>query len=349
MAIPKLLKETRKQLTLNSDDNMYVVSLGVNTENDNAPYVTVNNDGGITRIESCNVTTSLLGALNSNLSPTGLAFTRSDTATQYPGTSVIFAPVEAFSSETLAPGLTDGNVILSAENGSIMVHNGYQSSYVTGITPAFIAAGSQTNMAAIGDVAQTGDVGVYFMGTGVAIESNEANKVKLANISDNTVQIQLSNIADPVNAQDVATKNYVDTALESAGGTFYAIYQQTTYQEILDAYKAGKSIVCVVNGVMFYMYDAPVEDSTTDTIYFYSPYSYNQMGERVKYVQLTASNTWNGIYISTLNNFASSKYYNGETLISSSTGYYRPIRVSMSAPTASDGNVGDIWVVYSNS
>lgn len=159
----------------------------------------------------------------------------------------------------------------------------------------------------------------------------------------------LSNISDPLDDEDAATKGYVDSALESAGGTFYAIYQQTTYQEVLDAYKAGKSIVCIVNGVIFYMYDTPVENSTTDTIYFYSPYSYNQMGERVRYVYLAASNTWNGIYVSTLNNFASSKYYNSETLISSSTGYYRPIRVSMSAPTASDGNVGDIWVVYSNS
>lgn len=171
-------------------------------------------------------------------------------------------------------------------------------------------------------------------------------------LEENTLDFNsavLSNISNPVDDEDAATKGYVDSALESAGGTFYAIYQRTTYQEILNAYKAGKSIVCIVNGVMFYMYNTPVENSTTDPIYFYSPYSYNQMGERVRYVYLAASNTWSSIYISTLNNFVSSKYYNGETLISSSTGYYRPVRVSMSTPTASDGNVGDIWVVYSNS
>ena len=39
---------------------------------------------------------------------------------------------------------------------------------------------------------------------------------------------------------------------------------------------------------------------------------------------------------------------NVTTAISSSVGYYRPIRVSMFEPTASDGNTGDIWVVYSN-
>lgn len=39
--------------------------------------------------------------------------------------------------------------------------------------------------------------------------------------------------------------------------------------------------------------------------------------------------------------------YNGITTVSSSAAYYRPIRVSTSAPTSSDGNVGDIWIQYS--
>lgn len=39
--------------------------------------------------------------------------------------------------------------------------------------------------------------------------------------------------------------------------------------------------------------------------------------------------------------------YSGTTTISSSTAYYRPIRVSTSAPSSSDGNVGDIWIQYS--
>ena len=38
--------------------------------------------------------------------------------------------------------------------------------------------------------------------------------------------------------------------------------------------------------------------------------------------------------------------YSGTTTISSSAAYYRPIRVSTSAPTSSDGNVGDIWIQY---
>lgn len=348
MAIPKLLKETRKQLTLNSDDNMYSVSLGVNTENDAAPFIRVNNDGGSTEIEGGAIQTNLLNTLYASLSYGALAFARSSTATEYPETSVVFKPVEAFSEETLAPGLTDDNVILSVENGSVLVHNGYQSSYTAGITPSFMAAGSQTNMAAIGDISQTGDVGVYFMGTGVAIESNELNKVKLTNISDNSVNIQLSGIANPTDAQDVATKNYVDTELASAGGTFYAIYQETTYQEVVDAYNAGKGIVCLVGSTLYSLYYIPDTTETSDVLYFYAPYSYNQMGEKVRYVMLYNDNTWKGIYVSTLNNFTVAKYYNGATTISASRGYYRPIRASIEEPAADDGNVGDLWVVYSN-
>ena len=39
-------------------------------------------------------------------------------------------------------------------------------------------------------------------------------------------------------------------------------------------------------------------------------------------------------------------YHNFTTLLAADNGYYRPIRVSTQEPTASDGNVGDIWIVY---
>lgn len=45
--------------------------------------------------------------------------------------------------------------------------------------------------------------------------------------------------------------------------------------------------------------------------------------------------------------FTGAIQYSGTTTISSTTGYYRPIRVSMAAPTSSDGNIGDIWIQYS--
>ena len=37
---------------------------------------------------------------------------------------------------------------------------------------------------------------------------------------------------------------------------------------------------------------------------------------------------------------------NGDTPISASTRYLRPILISTAEPTASDGNIGDIWIQY---
>ena len=37
---------------------------------------------------------------------------------------------------------------------------------------------------------------------------------------------------------------------------------------------------------------------------------------------------------------------NGETPISASVRYLRPILISTAEPTASDGNIGDIWIQY---
>lgn len=332
MAIPKLLKETREKLKLQN------ISLGYDADADIAAldidsHIFLGHEGSqnLTSLELKHEdenagrhfitvgdsTTSLTGYYNSN--SYGL----------YSDDTMVNIYANARSSPT---GDTYGaiNMVVDPNDSYLTLNHG----------GGYIALTSNDSF---GDEENLPGAGVVL--NDVFIASCQPHE-------ENTLDFNsavLSNISNPLDDEDAATKGYVDSALESAGGTFYAIYQQTTYQEVLDAYKAGKSIVCVVDGVMFYMYDAPVENSTTDTIYFYSPYSYNQMGERVRYVYLAASNTWNGIYVSTLNSFASSKYYNGETLISSSTGYYRPIRVSMSAPTASDGNIGDIWVVYSNS
>lgn len=38
--------------------------------------------------------------------------------------------------------------------------------------------------------------------------------------------------------------------------------------------------------------------------------------------------------------------WNGVTPITASVKYLRPILVSTNEPTASDGNIGDIWIQY---
>lgn len=144
-------------------------------------------------------------------------------------------------------------------------------------------------------------------------------------------------------SKKLATEEYVTNLLSSAGGAFYAAYGTTTNAEIKAAYDAGKVILCAYETRIYRLYTIP---TGSNTIYFTSEYDYDGEIDTSRYVSVSTSNQWTstyGIDSSLLN----AKWYNGSTEISSSTGYYRPIRVSTAEPTASDGNVGDIWIQYS--
>lgn len=144
-------------------------------------------------------------------------------------------------------------------------------------------------------------------------------------------------------SKKLATEEYVTNLLSSAGGAFYAAYGTTTNAEIKAAYDAGKVILCAYETRIYRLYSIP---TGSNTIYFTSEYDYDGEIDTSRYVSVSTSNQWTstyGIDSSLLN----AKWYNGSTEISSSTGYYRPIRVSTAEPTASDGNVGDIWIQYS--
>lgn len=147
----------------------------------------------------------------------------------------------------------------------------------------------------------------------------------------------------PTSNNHATTKTYVDNALDGAGGAFYAAYGTTTNAEIKAAYDAGKTVLCAYDTRVYRLYTIP---TGSNTIYFTSEYDYNGENDRVRYVYVSTSNSWSNSY-STDSSFSNAKYYSGETTITASDGYYRPIRVSTSAPTSSDGNVGDIWIQYS--
>ena len=134
--------------------------------------------------------------------------------------------------------------------------------------------------------------------------------------------------------------------IENAGGVFVATYNTTTYQEIKNAYDSGKDVLLYHSGKIYGL--AQIPDGTT-VLWFYdrigsAPYAttYN-----VCY-GVDTTNTW---FADTgfCGKVPTSLYLesNGSTTaISSSSRYYRPILVSTSEPTASDGNIGDIWIQY---
>ena len=60
-------------------------------------------------------------------------------------------------------------------------------------------------------------------------------------------------------------------------------------------------------------------------------------------IHINSISSW-GAFNSTNYDAANAIRYQRNTEITASEGYYRPIRVSLNPPTASDGNVGDIWI-----
>lgn len=135
--------------------------------------------------------------------------------------------------------------------------------------------------------------------------------------------------------------------IDNAGGVFIATYGTTTYQEIKDAYDSGKDVVCYYSNSI---YDLCTIPTGSNQLYFYNrEYSATNRGyanTSTFYFYLNSSNTWYGLYGTTPSSMGTSVYRNNSTSISSSTGYYRPIRLSTAEPTSSDGYVGDIWIQY---
>lgn len=160
-------------------------------------------------------------------------------------------------------------------------------------------------------------------------------------------KIILSGLGDPVNSSDAATKNYVDGALENAGGTFYATYGTTTYAQVVAAYNAGKTVKALYKDTssFVYIFDLVTRPTGNNTLYFTAhPYNANANVYDIT-LQLTSASAWSVVSSSRRTSVSNPLQYNGTTSIDK-TPYYRPIRVSTSAPTSTDGNVGDIWIQY---
>lgn len=164
--------------------------------------------------------------------------------------------------------------------------------------------------------------------------------------SDNDVA--LKGIANPQDDNDAAPKSYVDKALENTGGTFYAQFGTTTYAEVVEAFNAGKTIKALCNnqaGLSGYILDLVTRPTGSNTLYFVACPDNSYANTWNLICQLTSASAWGVVNTSRGTSVSNPLQYNGITGISTNP-YYRPIRVSTSAPTSSDGNVGDIWIQY---
>lgn len=155
--------------------------------------------------------------------------------------------------------------------------------------------------------------------------------------------------ADPDQNLEAATKQYVDNNSE----VFWAFYGMTTYEEVINAYSSGKIIFSFCqdsipeSSHLLSLYTSPGPQTTE--LYFMPhmiPFT-NNIDSPIKFTILKSDNTWTTSTIYQ-NQFKNSIYLSSEstTPLDNSNRYYRPILTSTQEPTASDGNVGDIWIVY---
>lgn len=134
--------------------------------------------------------------------------------------------------------------------------------------------------------------------------------------------------------------------IENAGGVFIATKDTTTYQEIKDAWDSGKDVIVVFNSDIYMLTEIPT-GSNTLKFYYRDFRNRGYSTTNTKYLTLTSDNVWSSsAVIEQPTQMAGPITGNDETPISVSVRYLRPILISIAEPTASDGNIGDIWIQY---
>lgn len=134
--------------------------------------------------------------------------------------------------------------------------------------------------------------------------------------------------------------------IDNAGGVFVATKGTTTYQEIKNAYDGGKDVIVPYKGAIYELITIPTGSNNLN----FQKRIFNNNGYATTCcysIQLTTANVWDDYSSTTTNALVSIPIFtNNSTTVTSSIGYYRPIRLSTEEPTASDGNIGDIWIQY---
>lgn len=134
--------------------------------------------------------------------------------------------------------------------------------------------------------------------------------------------------------------------IENAGGVFIATKDITTYKEIKDAWDSGKDIIVVFNSDIYMLTEIPT-GSNTIKFYYRDFRNRGYSTTNTKYLTLTSTNTWSpSVTVEQPTGITIPMTWNGTTPITASVKYLRPILISTAEPTASDGNIGDIWIQY---
>ena len=137
--------------------------------------------------------------------------------------------------------------------------------------------------------------------------------------------------------------------LNYLNNVFYATFGETSYEELLEAYNAKKIII--VRGVFEY-FDCILEayDEEYSQFRFKAFTTYGLSPFFTAYCIKNGEKLWttsDSIDMQGFNTLDPCTSAATNIPISSSIKYFRPILISTSEPTSSDGDIGDIWIKYS--
>lgn len=134
--------------------------------------------------------------------------------------------------------------------------------------------------------------------------------------------------------------------IDNAGGVFIATKGATTYQEIKNAWDSGKDIIVVFNSDIYMLTEIPT-GSNTIKFYYRDFRNRGYSTTNTKYLTLTSANVWStSVIVEQPKGITTPMTWDNVTPISASVKYLRPILISTTEPTVSDGNIGDIWIQY---
>ena len=128
--------------------------------------------------------------------------------------------------------------------------------------------------------------------------------------------------------------------IENAGGAFIATYGTTTFAEVKAAYEAGKVLQCI---------DTSGAARPIASLLLARPNVAFMFGNFNKIYQITSKNVWqtqeSPIVKKSGSTMTGALVAYNPTVINSNSEIHNTI-ISTAEPTASDGNIGDIWIQY---
>lgn len=129
--------------------------------------------------------------------------------------------------------------------------------------------------------------------------------------------------------------------IENAGGAFIATYGTTTFAEVKAAYEAGKVLQCIDTTATSARPIASLLLARPNVAFVFGNFN--------KTYQITSKNVWqtqeSPIVKKSGSTMTGSLVAYNPTAINSNSEIHNTI-ISTAEPTASDGNIGDIWIQY---